>query len=320
MAKKQTTTIGIEYDNLGIRVAKVKATPRGKDTQFQIEKLEEISGNVARDEDLVAGLKNIRGKLSAGGTDRIVSCISGKQLYAAQIPFKRLPDEEMRNALRFEIRKNLPFEVAGSTLEYQYVSTGDKKNEISDVLVASVANILLNRHIALLSKAGFKPRTVDILPLVAANAFWAAQKNGTAEEKPAGSAGANIILHIGPDMSSVIIDGEESSFFHRTIYFTAKELGGDGQDELPMREKERRISGLTDELVRSLSFYESNYHTASFSTVHLLGNYLKPELLEIVESKTGLHTQPIDLVKTLMPGMETVPGKYDLAVALGMRD
>ncbi len=316
MVKKQATTISLEYDNFGIRAAKVVATPRGKETQFYIEDLGEVNGNITRDEDLIKGLKIMRAKFSHGSGDRVVSCVSGKQLYAAQFPFKPLPEEEIRNALKYEIRKNLPFEVAASTVEFQYIPGDDTEGENQEVLVASVANILLNRHLRCLGKAGFKPQTVDILPLAAANAFWATQKNGDTPD-----TGTKIILHIGPDISSVIIDGTTSSFYHRTIYFTARELfGNTGREELPIREKERRISGLADELVRSLSFYENNFHTASISSVHLLGNYLQPELLEVIESKTGLHTEPIDLVKEITPDKEAAPGKFDLAVALAMKE
>ncbi len=316
MAKKQTSTIGLEYDNFGIRAAKVTATPRGKETQFHIKALEEITGNLTRDEDLVKGLKMMYKKMSPGPGDPVVSCISGKQLYAAQLPFKRLPDEEMRNALKYEIRKNLPFEVAGSTIEYQYISDDDTEEENQEVLVASVANILLNTHLRSLKNAGFKPRTVDILPLAAANAFQTAIRNGDIPDTD-----TNIVLHIGPDISSVIIDGIKSSFYHRTIYFTAFELfGNSDQEEVPKREKERRIGGLAEELIRSLSFYENNYQTASFSTVHLMGNYLETELLGAVETKTGLHTKPIDLVQAITPDMEAAPGKFDLAVALAMRE
>ncbi len=314
MAKKQTTAIGIEYDNLGIRAAEVTATPRGKDTQFNINKLEEFSGNITKDEDLIKALKKVRDKISPGKGDRIVSCVSGKQLYSAQLPFKRLPDDEIRNALRFEIRKNLPFEVSGSTIEYQFLGGSDKKGENADILVAAVANILLNRHVRNLEKGGFKPGTVDILPLAAANAFWAAHKNGNLPH-------ANIILHVGPEISSVIIDGEDSTYYHRTIYFSAKELFGPSADpELPMREKERRITGLTDELVRSLSFYETNFHAASFSVVHVLGNFLQQELLNVIELKTGLNVKKLDLVKALNPEMESEAGKYDLAVSLALRE
>lgn len=313
MAKKDTKTIGIEYDNCAIRAAKLKVVPREKDVLYFIEKTAEIKGNFLKDEELVAGLKKTRETIGAGMNDQVVSCVSGKQIYTAQLPFRRLPDGEMRSALRYEIRKNLPFEVAGATIEYQFLPGADTKGDAVDVLVASVANILLTRHLKNLEKAGFKPDIIDVFPLAVANTFWEAKRSSSIP-------GSAIILHIGPESCCLIIDGEASTYYHRTIYFAARELFETGTDStVPEREKERRITGLTDELARSLSFYESNFQTASFSVAYLFGGYLQKELIEILEAKTGLRTEKINLVKTLNPELKVEDGKFDLAVSLAMR-
>ena len=60
MGKKRITTIGIEYDNRGIRAAKVTASKRGKYIKYNIDKLQEVRGSFEKNEELIDALKKIK--------------------------------------------------------------------------------------------------------------------------------------------------------------------------------------------------------------------------------------------------------------------
>jgi Tfp pilus assembly PilM family ATPase len=314
MSQKTTTNIGIEYDSLGIRAAKMNQFKSQAGVGYTLAKLEEVSGSFAKDEDLIAGLRKIRDKMSIGGDDQVVSCVSGKQVYVAQIAFRRLPHEEMINALRFEIRKNLPFEVAGSAIDYQILPDTEKKSELVQVVVTAVANILLNRQLRCFEKAGIKAYVVDVLPLAVGNAFSASWDGKSID-------GARAVMHIGPEVSTLVIEGLTVPFYHRNIYFTAAELLGPGADRnIASRERDRRMESFVDEIARSFAYYENAYHAAVEPSLALLGDFAGTvDIAQAIEAKQQITISKLNLAGKADPKSPVLPGKFDVAMALAMR-
>ena len=301
-------TIGIEYDHLAIRAARLSTDGRGL---FTVSRLEELRGAFSEDAALLEGLRKIKDTLSVGMKDAVVACMSGKQVFAAQIPFRRLGPEEMEQALRLELRKTVHFEVATSTLDFEFLTDeGDSNGGETQVLVALASNTLLNKHLTLLEKAGLKPSSVDVLPVAIANAMWS-WKAGNAGNQPV------VALHVGPQISTIVIDGEESAFFNRSIYFAAEEMF---KPEAAPADREKRILSLTDEIARSLVFYEKSSRLSGFREILLLGDYLDGAgLIESIQAKTGLALRKMDLPRKLGSIRESEAGHFDLAVALALR-
>jgi Tfp pilus assembly PilM family ATPase len=311
----QKMALGIDYDHFNIRMALLSRVKKGKSETYRIEQLEQLSGNFVKDDHLVAGLKELKAKLLKHKHGySIASCIGGKQVYCTKLAFKKLPDEEMRKALKFEIRKELPFESASATLEFQVlkdkqVRTDDKVN----VMATAATNTLINRQMRLLAKAGLKQDVMEVLPLVATNAFWECNKKGKVDP-------ANIILHIGTDISTLIIDGDLLPYYNRLIYFSAEELFADVEDPtITGNERERRIQSLADEIIRSLSYYEDNYENISFSTINILGGYCSEEILAELEKITGLKVVVNNLVKNTDESRDVKEGLFEIATTLALR-
>ena len=100
---KKNVSIGIELDSESLRAARVTSTDAGMQGDFYISSLEELQGDFTKDEEIISGLKTIKKKFSIIHTDNVITCVAGKQVYAAQTFFRKLPDNEMKNALKFEI-------------------------------------------------------------------------------------------------------------------------------------------------------------------------------------------------------------------------
>jgi Tfp pilus assembly PilM family ATPase len=315
MSKMSMNSVGIEFDNLGIRAAKVNhAEVNGRQVRT-VAGLEELRGRYETDQDLKAGLKAMGEKIGISAQSHVVTCVSGKQVYAAQIPFRTLPADEMKNALKLELRKSLPFDIASATMEYQVVAESAKKGDEQQVLVTAVVNVFLSRHLQLLAAVAIRPSVVDTLPTAIGNAFHEA-----AGDLPEGQA--FVVLHIGPNMCSLVIDGAAVPFFQRNIYFSAEELYGEANEKTLMadRERQRRLLGLGDEIVRSMSFYEKTYMAPSIAGFFVLGEYLdKPELTGAVMAKTGIEAKPLDLCTKLEGALRPPQGKFEVAVALALR-
>ncbi len=300
-------TIGIEHDNHGIRAARLAVDGRGG---YTVDKLEDVKGDFAEDDALLEGFRQIKTKILTAPRDGIVACISGKQAYAAQLEFRNLPPEEMEQALRLELRKTVHFEVATATLDYQFLSDGETKGGMAQVLVALAANSLLKRETFLLERAGLKPTAVDVLAIGVANALWT-WKGREPGLKPL------VALHVGPQISTIVIDGEESPFFNRNVYFSAEETLGKNTTS-PDREK--RIRDLADEVARSLAFYEKSAFGSGFQELLLLGEFLEaPSLEEQLRRYAGLPVVKMNLPMRLGYQLPAELGHFDLAIALAMR-
>lgn len=311
---KNKAAIGIDLDIHSIRTVKIRYGESGRPNDFTITAMKELPGNFGRDEDIVAALRNIRQQLSISHSDSVVTCVGGKQVYAAQMMFRRLPPHEMKNALKFEIRKNLPFDTASATIEYQILDEKDRKSETALLMVTAVANVLLQRYLRLFAAAGLPPAVIDALPLAVANILW------MSGSEPDGDDKARIIIHIGPDLSTVVIDGSGIPFYNRTIYFSAAALYTPPEGtSLSTQEAERRINAFLDEISRSLVYYKSSYHAKLQPALLLTGNYTVPDLVARIGNHTGLRTTPVNLADALDTQHLLEAGRFDLAIALGLR-
>jgi Tfp pilus assembly PilM family ATPase len=323
MSQKSINTIGIEFDILGIRAAAMSITSEGDAgakaaAAYSLQKLEAIMGPFVKDEELIVGLKKIKEKMNIGSGDRVVSCVSGKHVYVTQIPFKRLPTGEMPGALKLEIRKNIPFEFSGATIDYQVLSETGKKSENIQLLVTVVSHALITRHLHILGKAGLKPSIVDALPTAIGNAFHAGAAPCAADDgRPC------LVVYTGPSICSLIIECKGLPFFHRNIYFTAEELFGPLKQNNPLAERERtrRLGILSEEIVRSISYYEKTYDVLGVQHCYQLGEYTdNAELTRAITEKAGLQRTNLNLCAHFnMAPPPPQPAKFALAISLAMR-
>lgn len=299
---------GIEHDNHSIRAARVSTDGRGG---FAVDRLEEVKGNYSEDVGLLEGFRNIKAAMAIGNRDTVVICLAGKQVFASEIPFRNLGAEEMEQALRLELRKTVHFEVATATLDYEILDQDDGSSGSQiQVMVALASNSLLKRHLGLLDKAGLRAMAVDVLPVAVANALWA-WKAGKEWNHPL------VALHIGSQVSTIVIDGEHSSFFNRSIYFAAEDVFG---PNATTGDRDKRIRSLSDEISRSLVFYEKNSQVSGFQEILVLGEFLHEEvLLSQIQNNTGIQLKKMDLAGKLGSIREPMPGRFDLAVALALR-
>jgi Tfp pilus assembly PilM family ATPase len=313
MAKVLITSIGIEWDAVSIRAAKINISRTGAKAQVQVSGLSELRGDFSNDENLSGGMKKIKEKIGIGSSDRVVTTLAGKQVYVAQVPFRKLPDVELRNALKLEIKKNLPFEVAGASIDYQMLEDS-KKDDTYQFLITAVPGVMVSRHLHMMERLGIKPWVVDVFPLSIANAFHLSQKSFAIGL-------AYVIVHIGSSVVNLVICGDDNvPFFHRSIYFASDELFGEG-GETDVRTIEKKLGDLADEIGRSLSFYEKTFSIKNFAGVYLEGEYLDNESIPgVIGAKTSLTTELVDVFTRLKQVSNAPKGKFEVVMGLAMRN
>lgn len=305
---KPGLNFGIEHDHQAIRCARLSTDGRGSHT---VDRLEEVKGDFSEDISLLDGFRKIKSLMGINARDSVVACLSGKQVYASQISFRKLGSEEMEQALRLELRKTVHFEVATSTLDYEVLDEDEgSSGGLAQVMIALASNSLLNRHLNLMEKAGLRAVAVDVLPIAIANALWA-WKGGQEGDYPM------VALHVGPQVSTIVIDCEHAPFFNRNVYFAAEDVFGANASP---GDREKRIHSLADEISRSLLYYEKNSEASGFREVLLLGEYLDQEqMINKIHTVTGLPVTKMDLAGQLGSLREEAAGRFDLAVALALR-
>jgi type IV pilus assembly protein PilM len=215
----------------------------------------------------------------------------------------------MESALRLEARKYVPFDVAGAALDYQVLDGVPEGSQSIEVLVALAGAGTLAQHLKVLERAGLNPSVVDVLPVAAGNALW----NWV---DPSRHDAHHVALHIGPQISTIVIDGARSPYFNRYVYFAAEDYAGREQGSV---ESEKRIQGLVDEVSRSLAFYETSAGARGFQEISLLGEFLDiPSLEERLRRQTGLAVRKMDMPRRLGYQHDFPVGRFDLAVALAL--
>src|SRR5882724_332993 len=96
--------------------------------------------------------------------------ISGPDVIVKQISMPLMDDAEVGSALRFEVRKHLPFDPEGMVIDFQVMGRYNTEKRI-DVLLAAASQDRLKRYLGALKILGMDADIVDAAPLALTNAL-----------------------------------------------------------------------------------------------------------------------------------------------------
>jgi Tfp pilus assembly PilM family ATPase len=319
---KRTTVIGIDQDSgciravrLGVERPAAKGAKGAKPApEFKLLDAVELEGAIGGDDAALFGaLKQIRDKMSISAGEEIVTCLSGKQTFAGQMTVKKLPDGEMKSMLKLELRKLMPFEPAAASFDFHWLPADPGVDAVKDgvpVIVGAAANHAIERHLRVYDKAGVRPAVIDVLPLAAANAFWAGR------EAREGGNRTFVIMFLGSDTCTLVIDGEKSPFFTRSFAF---DMGGVASLPAGSSEASLQMSILSDEINKSVNYYRNTFKSGEISEITVMGAHASHPAFEALGRKTGFEVEAARTARELRGGEDTELGKFDLAAALAMQ-
>lgn len=201
--------------------------------------------------------------------------VSGAQTVIRYIDFPRMNADELKQALKFEAQKYIPFALNEINLD-SYILKEDLPDNKMLVLVAAVKKEFINQRLKLIQEAGLKTNIVDLDSLALINAF----NFSYAKEEDADTKNKTIVLlNIGASMSNLNILENGQPVLSRDIYIAGNELTGkiqdatgidlkSGEELKPESDKEKlnkeavtaaesAISDLAKEIRISFDFYES---------------------------------------------------------------
>jgi len=319
-------SIGLDIGTSTIKIAKLKFL---KDTVelagFDLEPIEV---------DLTSQLKRI------APSQAINISLSGTSTMIRYIEFPRMNEEELKQALKFEAEKYIPFPIDEVNID-SYILKEDLSENKMLLLVAAVKKEFINQRLKLIQEAGLKANIVDLDSLALINAF---NFNYPKDEEANIKDKAVAILNIGASISNLNILENSHPVLSRDIYIAGNNLTSKIQETTGIdlkslgelkpdidKEKlngiilatERVISDLAKELRVSFDFYESQ-SASSVTRIFLSGggsklNGLKDTLanLSAIEVEYWDPLRKISIIDTIN-SQEVKAISSQLAVAVGL--
>jgi type IV pilus assembly protein PilM len=285
------------------------------------------------------GSEEILKKISqASGARAVNISVSGQQAIIRYVDFPKMSREELKQALKFEAQKHIPFPLTDVNVD-GYILRDDLPENKMRVLLAAVKKEFLNQRLKLLADSGFDIAIADIDSLALVNAFnFNYSGDGALAGKTIallniGSVTSNLnILEAGMPALSRDINIGGNNFTQKIADVMAvgfKEAEGlktarDGSKADKMLSiVEPVLAKLAQEVRTSFDYYESRSIT-SVEKIYLSGGgSLYPGLKEMLANLLAISVDNWDPLKKIEIAGDLDPDKVrplagQLAVAIGL--
>jgi len=303
---------------------------------YNIDKLSksQISASI---QDLLSKL-NIKPKK----IKNLISSLPGTYVDTRQVSILDMPDNELLQALELEAKKHVPLDGTEAIIDYHHIGKDPHELDKINLLLTTTTKNHIKDHAEILKNSGFKPGIFDTDPIALCNLLQFSY------DLP--DTGANVILDIGHSSTSLIVFGNNTSYFSREIEIAGNQISkslvrdnsiryGEAEDKKHKEginifdsdnkdsentisvEKRTILNDLVDEIRKTLRFYMKNNSQAFFNQFYLSGgcskmigldNFIADSLNVKVEIINPLNK--IEYDKTL-----DNPGQFSIAIALALR-
>jgi len=328
---KDKFTLGVDLGSQFVKVVKLKTNKAG----FQLE-------SFALEDALLDPLELLRKIRQNYGVDNINISFSGSSTVLRYVNFLRMNTDELRQAMKFEAQKHIPFTLAEVNLDAAILKDDLPDNKML-VLLAAIKKDAVLQRIKSVEGSGLKVNLIDIDSIALINAFnFNHAKLEPQETKTIG------LLNIGASLTNINIVDNRIPRLSRDIHiggknFTEKlmdifSLDFKAAEALKMnpaldKDKQNKIrasvesvlSNLAAEIRTSFDYYESQ-NTSSVSRIYLSGGGAKfTGLKEMLAGLLGIEIEywdPFKLIgKPEKPDAKGAPAQsseYGVAVGLAL--
>lgn len=324
---KEKFSIGLDIGTHTIKIAKLKFAKDAIELGgFELESTQVNPADT---------LKNLA---KSQGIETVNIGVSGPQSVIRYITFPRMNEDELRQSLRFEAQKHIPFSISEINLD-GYILKEDLPDNKMLVLLAAVKKELINQRLKSIEDAGIKVNIVDIDSLALINAFnFNYSQDDFLKQK------AIALLNIGASLTNLNILENGIPSLSRDMHlagnnFTQKLVDAFGMDfksaedlkNNPDSERANKVkqaiesvlTNLAGEIRISFDYFESQ-STTSVAKIFLSGGSCKSlGLKEMLANSLGIEVEYWDPLKLINVSSKIDPEKAkaysgQLAVALGL--
>jgi len=219
---------------------------------------------------MVEAIREVR-SLAGTKTKRVVTAVSGRSVIVRYIQMRRMGDADLRNAVRFEAKKYIPFDTEEIVLDCQRLdgngsaSSGDETDQMRVLLVA-VKKSSVVEQLTLLREAGVQPVVIDVDGFALGNAWELSRRGG------GGNGEAVALVDVGANKACINILMGASSYFTREVY-----VAGNDFSEAISRRMELDVQQV-ETLKRAPGEQLEEVREATLGTLDDLGNEIRLSL------------------------------------------
>jgi type IV pilus assembly protein PilM len=256
-ADKDSFSLGLDLGSSATKIVKLKLLKDGA----QLEGI-----------DLIPPLAELKSIVTAYGVKKVNISVSGTAAIIRYVNFPKMNDAELKQALKFEAQKHIPFSLTDVNLDSCILSQDPSSNTML-VMLAVAKKELVNQRLKLLQDTGIKVNLIDIDSLALVNAF---NFNYPLDKDMKNKAVA--LLNIGASFSNLNILEDAIPRLSRDIHIAGNNftqriqetLGIDlkGAEDLKLNPDKERLNKITlavetgltplaSELRSSFDYYES---------------------------------------------------------------
>lgn len=331
IAGRREDAIGVDIGSGSIKMAEVvmrSGKPFLKKMAIVDMPLSIVKDGAIQDEDyLVEALQRMASRNGLAGR-QVAAAIGGRSLFIREAVFPRMTEVELRQAIRWDLDKYVPFSPDQLYFDFWVAGPGATEFEVRVLLVAVPRNVI-DTLVRVLNRSGFKTVAVDIEPL--------------AIQRTLPATIDSMLIDSGATVSQVTLFQQGSPVFTRNIpiggsHFTElmmegfeigreeaellKQKGGEmlaglgnGQGQEMMNNQLDRMAGdFAGEVRRTLEYYQVQNRNVSISQIYITGGGAK---LELVQEKLA---QFMDLPVSLHDPLATLelPTSFNLQYLRGV--
>ncbi|MFH1226665.1 MAG: type IV pilus assembly protein PilM [Planctomycetota bacterium] len=346
MAKLKTTKsiVGLDIGTSAIKAIELTPSPTASGSYV-------ISGygikDLAPQQDLKDAVKEFF-DTSGLHTRKVVTAVSGKSVVVRYITMPKMPDEELRSAIKYEASKYIPFEVEEVVIDCAPLPSleepkPDQEEKEMRVLLVAVKKQTIEEHIALIEQVHLLPLIIDVDCFAIGNAFELHQKFSTAGASSPDKK-VSAMIDVGATKTNVNVVYGTDSYFTREIHIA----GNDFTEALVKRiglqpaqaEALKRDPGMKQEEVKEVvaSIIEELCHEIGLSFdyfehqsdkkvehIYLSGGGSQiiglEEAIDVTFEKRPIRWDPCESLEILVDGVDPVDFKKiasNFAVATGL--
>jgi type IV pilus assembly protein PilM len=230
------SVLGINMGNHSIKV--VELTRRGN--SFVVQNLLTaptkeaiVSGEMIQPDVVATTLKEMLKSAGVKTKDAVIAIggQSGVVVRVTELP--KMPRKELLKAIPLEIERHLPFQSGGVVQDYVLLKEPEEVAEGGQipVLFAAARADLVDAYLAAIQQAGLSPLAVEVEPLAAARALFAARGFGLTDGQP---GRISVLVNIGYEGTEISFVEGGAVIFTRVVPFGGRHLTEDLRDHLGM--------------------------------------------------------------------------------------
>jgi len=270
--------LGIDVGKASIKAVEIRRTSKGLEVVHlgrQPTPNGAVEGGIILDRSVVA--QAVSSLLASADVRRrrAVISVTGQNVLARVLRLPPIPEDELKQAIKWEAERHLPIPVDEAVIDVQLVRevTDDGQRQI-EVLLAAAPEGLVMSYIDTLEAAHIYVEAVEIGALAVTRALRMQVANGTHAviELGASTTCVSIVANGIPQFSRTVPIGVEQGRPSTGSGRTAGE--GSGQTDVVqegMAAGYAALGGLTVQLRRSLDYYRAQFGGASIDDLILCG-------------------------------------------------